>query len=162
MPTKNKNEDATLTKALDDTPELMQRRVIKAIRLLGACSANTLLAAIPGATQPRLRVALSALVERGEITRSTYARQVRYGVREGKTAKEQAAAAAHARAMAQQAPRRSAAGLAPSRSYTNASVDGRRDPLTLAGSMVCVRAGGEDFLKHKSLGLRTNNPRTPL
>ena len=160
MPTKNKNEDATLTKALDDTPELMQRRVIKAIRLLGACSANTLLAAIPGATQPRLRVALSALVERGEITRSTYARQVRYGVREGKTAKEQAAA--HARAMAQQAPRRSAAGLTPSRSYTNASVDGRRDPLTLEGSMVCVRAGGEDFLKHKSLGLRTNNPRTPL
>ena len=38
-------------------------------------------------------------------------------------------------------------------SYTNATVDWRRDPLTLAGSMVCVRAGGEDFLKHKSLGL---------
>lgn len=78
-------------------------------------------------------------------------RYTRNGVREGKTAKEQAAA--HARAMAQQAPRRSAAGLTPSRSYTNASVDGRRDPLTLEGSMVCVRAGGEDFLKHKSLGL---------
>lgn len=151
MPTNNRTKGAALTKALDDTPELMQRRVIKAIRLLGACSANTLLAAIPGATQSRLRVALSALVERGEVTRSTYARQVRYNIREGKTAKEQAAA--HGWAMAQQEHRRRTMTSTPSRSYNNASVDWRRDPLTMAGSMECVRPGGEDFLKYKSLGL---------
>lgn len=129
--------------------DLFDRHMLRTLQLLGGCSRNTLISAVPGGTSPRVRDSLQRLMLAGTVAKSEYNSTTRYfAAGSGKTAQEQAAAFSSARA---RDAARDLSALTPPRRYTNAAIDPHSSPLSLSGFNVSPRAGGDDNKRYRSL-----------
>ena len=115
--------------------DLFDRHMLRTLQLLGGCSRNTLITAVPGGTSPRCAIACSASCCAGTVASRVATPLRAASPRAAARRRRSRPRPSSARARTQQA----ISALTPPRRYTNAAIDPHSSPLSLSGFNVSPR-----------------------